>query len=344
MIGVRKKSGRSAADKDDTVADTSLIAMMKAAEFQSPGSIRFKTMPKIAPGPNELLVRLEGCGVCGSNFPVWEGRPWFRYPFEPGAPGHEGWGRVECTGEAVEGFHEGERVAILSYHAYAEYDVAPADMAVKLPEALDTVPFPGEPLACACNAFTRSAITANDTVAIVGIGFLGALLTALASRTGARVIAISRREFALDTALRFGASEAIVMDDHWEIINKVKRMTGDRLCDVVIEAVGLQWPLDIASELTKERGRLVVAGYHQDGPRSINMQQWNWRGIDVINAHERDPRTYVEGMKTAVELVASGSLDPAPLFTHTFALEDLPDAFELMSKRPDGFMKALVKI
>jgi len=54
----------------------------------------------------------------------------------------------------------------------------------------------------------------------------------------------------------------------------------------VIEAAGQQWPLDLATELTRERGRLIIAGYHQDGPRQINMQLWNWRGLDVINAHE----------------------------------------------------------
>ena len=65
-------------------------------------------------------------------------------------------------------------------------------------------------------------------------------------------------------------------------------LTGGRFCDVVIEAVGKQWPLDLAAELAGERGRLIIAGYHQDGLRQVNMQLWNWRGLDVINAHQRD--------------------------------------------------------
>jgi threonine dehydrogenase-like Zn-dependent dehydrogenase len=75
---------------------------------------------------------------------------------------------------------------------------------------------------------------------------------------------------------------------------RCKRLTGGAMCERVIEAVGLQWPLDLAGEITGERGRLVIAGYHQDGKREVNMQMWNWRGIDVINAHERDPRAYVQ--------------------------------------------------
>ena len=68
----------------------------------------------------------------------------------------------------------------------------------------------------------------------------------------------------------------------------MKQITAGRLCERVIEAVGKQWPLDLAGELVGYGGKLIIAGYHQDGPRQVNMQSWNWKGIDVINAHERD--------------------------------------------------------
>jgi threonine dehydrogenase-like Zn-dependent dehydrogenase len=122
----------------------------------------------------------------------------------------------------------------------------------------------------------------------------------------------------------------------------VKELTGGRWCERVIEAVGLQWPLDLAGELTAERGRLVIAGYHQDGPRQVNLQLWNWRGIDVINAHERDPRAYVEGIRGAVELMSAGVLDPSALYTHRFSLDELGRALDFARERPDGFLKALV--
>jgi threonine dehydrogenase-like Zn-dependent dehydrogenase len=275
---------------------------------------------------------------------MWEGREWFQYPQEPGAPGHEGWGTVDALGEGVSGLSIGDRVAILSYHAFAEYDVASADSVVPLPEALHGTAFPGEPLGCAVNIHRRSNISAGQTVAVVGIGFMGALLTALAAEAGARVIAIARKPQALELAGHFGASETIVMDDHWKIIERVKELTGGEGCERVIEATGKQWPLDLASELTRERGRLIVAGYHQDGPRQVNMQLWNWRGLDVINAHERDPRVYIEGMREAVDLVASGRLDPSPLYTHTYSLEEVGDALEATRTHPEGFMKALVMV
>jgi threonine dehydrogenase-like Zn-dependent dehydrogenase len=134
------------------------------------------------------------------------------------------------------------------------------------------------------------------------------------------------------------------MEDHHAIIERVRELTGERFCDVTVEAVGKQWPLDLAAELTAERGRLIIAGYHQDGPRQVNMQLWNWRGLDVINAHERDPRIYVEGVRAAVRAVTAGELRPTPLYTHRFPLEELGAALDLTRDRPDGFLKALVTL
>ncbi|MFP5380123.1 MAG: zinc-binding dehydrogenase, partial [Vicinamibacteria bacterium] len=136
--------------------------------------------------------------------------------------------------------------------------------------------------------------------------------------------------------------ETIPMEDHGAIVEQVKALTGERFCDRVIEAVGKQWPLDLAAELTAEGGRLVIAGYHQDGPRQVNMQLWNWRGIDVINAHERDPAMYRRGMVEAVDAVARGALKPELLYTHRFSLDRINDAFACMHARPPEFMKALV--
>ncbi|MDB5905299.1 MAG: Alcohol dehydrogenase GroES domain protein [Betaproteobacteria bacterium] len=315
---------------------------MRASVITAPGEATLRSVERPEPARGQVLLQLEGSGVCASSIPLWEGRTWFDYPQPPGAPGHEGWGRVAAVGEDVTQLKVGDRVAALTYRAHAEYDIADANAVVPLPASLGDAAVPGEPLGCAYNIFRRSGIEAGQTVAIVGIGFLGALLTRLASHAGARVIAITRRRFALEIAREFGASETIAMDDHWRILEEVKRLTDGRWCERVIEAVGLQWPLDLAGELTAERGRLIIAGYHQDGPRQVNMQMWNWRGIDVVNAHERDPRVYVEGIRGAVELMSAGVLDPSPLYTHRFPLDELGRALELTRERPDGFLKAVV--
>lgn len=317
---------------------------MKAAVLVEPGKIELQEAPLPEAGAGQIRVKLQGCGVCASNLPPFEGREWFTYPFQPGQLGHEGWGVIDQLGEGVKGLGLGQRVSILSDHAYAEYDVTDAAKAVPLPVALEGHAFPGEPLGCAMNIFRRSDIRSGQTVAIIGIGFLGALLTELASKSGATVFAIARRPFAQDIARQMGAAEVIPMDDHWKIIERVKEMTGQVLCDRVIEAVGKQWPLDLAAELTREMGRLIIAGYHQDGMRQVNMQLWNWRGLDVINAHERQTEVYVRGITEAVKAVTEARLTPEPLYTHQFPLEDLQQALEMARDRPDGFLKALVRM
>ena len=321
-------------------SSVAIASTMRAAVITAPGNVDIVQTEIPQPNADQILVRIKGCGVCASNIPPWEGKPWFTYPMDRGALGHEAWGSVAELGSAVRDFTKGDRVAILSNHAYAEYDICDSSSAVKLPLGFADQPFPGEPLGCAMNIFGRSNIGRDDTVAVVGIGFLGALLIQLACATGARVIAIDRRGFALGLAKQIGATQTITLAD--DAIENVKSLTNGNLCDVVVECTGKQWPLDVAGEITRERGRLVIAGYHQDGPRQINMQLWNWRGLDVINAHERDPQVYVDGIRQAVRAVQAGLLNPAPLYTHFFPLEQLEDALNTATQRPDGFMKAIM--
>jgi NADPH:quinone reductase len=261
-----------------------------------------RDVPTPTPKRGEVLLRVEGCGICGSSLPLWEGRPWFEYPAEPGAPGHEVWGRTE----------DGRRVTALSLHGFADVDLVREDELVELPDELDDVPFPGEALGCAVNVVRRARPRAGEEVAIVGMGFLGTVITRLCAIRGARVTSVRRDE---DPAGEF---------------------------PLVIEAAGTQSALDAASRLVATGGRLVIAGYHQDGTRTVDMQSWNWRGIDILNAHERDPRRCLDGIREAVRLAAAGELDVASLITHRFALEELDAAFAIAGRRPPGFVKAVV--
>jgi threonine dehydrogenase-like Zn-dependent dehydrogenase len=140
-----------------------------------------------------------------------------------------------------------------------------------------------------------------------------------------------------------GAARSFDAADPHTALSDVRELTQGRLCDVVIEAVGSQPALDLAGELVAEGGRLVIAGYHQDGPRQVNLQQWNWRGIDVVNAHERAPEAYRRGLREAVEAVRTGRLDPRALVTHAFALDRLGDALDAARDRPAGFVKGWVR-
>ena len=322
---------------------------MQAATLVEPGRFALGEVEPPQPGPGQVLLAIQGCGVCGSDMGPWRGVAGISYPLPPGAPGHEVFGTVAALGEGVEAglggsLAVGDAVTALAFHGYSQLDVMDARAVVRLPPALAGRPVLGEPLACAVNAMKRAGVREGDVVVLVGAGFLGALLLQLAraarERRPKHLIAVSRRPSARELALAAGADEALGYED--DVDGRIAALTGGRLADVVIEATGRQGPLDLAARLVRVRGRLVVAGYHQDGPRSVDMQLWNWRGLDVVNAHERDPEVYRRGMEEGVALVAAGELDLEPLLTHRFPLADINRAFETAAARPEGFLKALV--
>lgn len=316
---------------------------MRCLVITGPQQARIDHVPVPAPSEHQVLIRVEGCGICGSNLPVWEGRPWFSYPTPPGKPGHEGWGTVVATGANVRSLAQGDRVAFLSEHAFADYDVADENSCVRIPAELRDLDVPGEALGCVMNIWRRCNIGPGQDVAIIGIGFLGALLTHLASHAGARVIAISRRPYSLDLARRLGAKETLSLEEADEtLVERVFQLTQGNGCPRVIEAVGDGRCLNLGASLCAVRGRLVIAGYHQDGRRDVDVQLWNWRGLDVINAHERDPRTYVEGMRAAIDALTTGALPLQELITHRISLTNIDQGLELLRNRPEGFVKGVV--
>jgi len=284
------------------------------------------------PAPGEVRVHLEGAGICASELPVWEGRDWFDYPRAPGTPGHEGWGRIDALGAGVSGLAVGQQVALISGRAHAEFDLAPAEAVVPLPAEIVGA-FPGEPLACALNAMHRAGVQRGDRVVILGAGFQALLLAQLCAPIAAELAVVSRRPDALAHAAAAGASMLWPAGDP-----EIERSDP---FDVVFEATGHAEPLELAGRLARVRGRVVIVGYHQDGRRNIDLQLWNWRGLDVINAHEREPAVYADGLRLAVRAVLEGRLRPAPLFTHEFGLEELGEAYAVAVRRPEGFVKAV---
>jgi threonine dehydrogenase-like Zn-dependent dehydrogenase len=289
---------------------------MLAAVVTAPGEARLEQRPRPEPAPGELLIRVQGCGICASSIPLWQGRAWFTYPLRPGQPGHEGWGIVEQAGSPADERLVGARVAFISDRAFAEYDVAPTELVVPLPPELESRPFPGEAFGCVVNAFRRSDVRAGQTVAIVGMGFLGSAFAQVARAAGAEIVEVRR-------------------GTDWQ--------PWSECCERVVEAAGTQAALDTASRLVRVGGRLVIAGYHQDGLRAVDMQSWNWRGLEIVNAHERDPAVQVAGMREAARLAAEATLDLEALVTHRFPLRRLADANAAASSRPAGFVKAWVE-
>jgi threonine dehydrogenase-like Zn-dependent dehydrogenase len=244
------------------------------------------------PAAGEVRVRVEGCGVCGSSLPLWQGREWFSYPLEPGAPGHEVWGRLE----------DGRRVAALSYHGFAEWDLAREDQIVELPPELDSLPFPGEALACAVNVVRRSGVEPGARVAVVGMGFLG---TAVARLLGDV------------TEVRRGAEGA-----------------GE--FDVVIEAAGTEQAWFDAEELVRPGGTVVMfGGLTRDARPPVDAFRLHYEELTIRGSFHHTPAD----VRAALAFLASGAHPWERLVTHRIPLDGLP---RLLADPPRDLLKAAV--
>ncbi len=301
---------------------------MAAAVMVAPGHFEARRLSLPRPGPGEVRIRVEGCGV--SALP----------PNSSGAPGCEGWGQIEALGPAVEGWTTGERVGFLGGQAYATHTVAPAETLARLPEGC--TPFASPLLAGAVHLFRRARIAKGERVAVVGCGFLGLLLIQLATLAQARVIAFSRRPYALELARKAGAEAAYPLCPPEAAIPTAHAWGGGHLCHLAIEATGHEAPLSLAARLLQPGGRLLIGGLHEDGARSIDLRLWRERGLHLTPTHPGGPTQQRDCLREAAAAVRAGLI--TPLYTHRFPLDRLDEAHALAEQRPEGFLKAWIDL
>lgn len=280
----------------------------------------------------EVVARVLACGVCASELHAWEGP----IPAYPVAMGHEPVGIVLETGSAVTRVAVGDRVTGRAGPAFADYLVTNQDDLIVVPPGLGLDDSLGEPLGCVVEGLRRTRIGSGDRIALVGAGYMGLLTLELLATDGARgIVAIDPRPDARSAALELGAGEAFAPGDA-----PIDAQAG--AFDVAIEATGTQAGLDAATDLVREHGVLSILGFHQGGRRSVDMETWNWKSIDVVNAHVRRRDLLNEAIRHGLELVALGRIRPGRLLTHRFPLEGLDDAFGALASKPPGFIKAIV--
>ncbi|MGE5459992.1 MAG: alcohol dehydrogenase catalytic domain-containing protein [Solirubrobacterales bacterium] len=284
------------------------------------------------PGTGEVVVRILACGVCASELHAWEGP----LPAYPVPLGHEPVGIAEELGPDVTGVSVGDRVTGRFGPSFSDHLVVDERDLVVVPPDLDLLDSIAEPLGCVVEARRRTPVRSDDAVAVLGAGYMGLLMLDLLRVEGVEsLVALDPREEARAMSVRLGAGEAIAPE---------APSIGDRAgaFDVVIEASGTQAGLDTATELVRDHGVISILGFHQGGRRSVDMEMWNWKSIDVVNAHVRRRELLTEAMRRGLELVRLGRIHPARFVTHRFRLEDVDDAFEALASKPAGFIKAVV--
>jgi threonine dehydrogenase-like Zn-dependent dehydrogenase len=323
---------------------------MKASVLVGPETSKVRDVATPLLGKGEVLVRVEACAVCFSEFHTWQGEEGAEYPQRMG---HEPSGIIEQVGEEVDTLQAGQHVAVLPTRrgpltqyvsgAYADYIVAPQERVALMPEGLTFTEALGEPIACLASAAERGEIRLGDRVAIVGCGFMGlALLQLVALRGPGEIIAVDIRQEALENALRFGADQAVFPEE----IDPLDKVVGweqfGQGVDAVFEVSGTQAGLTLAGEMVKVHGALSIVGYHVGEPRTVDVELWNTKAINVVNAHERRNDTLMRCMQAGLDLIAKGKLDIASLVTHTYPLGQVDEAFVAMRDKPQGYIKGVI--
>ncbi|WP_158861754.1 alcohol dehydrogenase catalytic domain-containing protein [Leifsonia sp. AG29] len=284
---------------------------MRAAvvtQFHEPLTIEDRPIP--APGPGEVLVRLEACGLCHTDIHAIDG-DWPVKPALPFVPGHEGVGIIERLGDGVSTRILGQRVALpwlghacgecrycvdgrenlceQQYNTgysrdggYAEYTLADARFAVPVPEGIH--PMEAAPLTCA-GVTTYAAVKAarvvpGERVAVFGIGGLGHLAIQYARLVGAQVVAVDVSEEKLDLAVELGADHAVNAHDV-DPAEAIRHLGGADVAIVLAVAPGV---FDQAFRSLNRGGRLVLVSLPAGGSFTVPVFDTVLRGISIIGS------------------------------------------------------------
>lgn len=343
---------------------------MLAALFYAPLDVRLEERPVPQPGAGEVLLQVAAATTCGTDLKAFRrGHP-VLFQRTPAGFGHEVAGIVAATGAGVTQCVEGEAVVVansapclncfyckrgrfslcedllLLNGAYAEYLLVPARIVRQnlyhLPATTSFIAAAlTEPLACALHGIEASAIHAGDSVAILGAGPLGLMLTALANLYGAYTIVTGHGDERLALARKFGASvviDAAGLSDEQQreaVRNATEQKRG---VDVAIEAVGQPATWELAATLVRPGGLVnFFGGCASDTQVTLATRPLHYSELTCKGVFHHTPAYFAR----ALGLIASQQIDVEALITARYPLASLLDVFALLQQK-QGVKYALI--
>lgn len=310
---------------------------MKISEVYAPRRSRIVDIETPISGVNDVMVRVAACGICGSEYFAWNAAE-----NPPLHLGHEVAGEVVGVGAGVSGIVPGDAVTGLFRRGFAEFAVADARAVMKYPPSLSVAEASlGEPVSCVVSGILRTDVGLGKTIAVIGAGFMGLMVLRLMKLKGAkRLIAIDARSEMADLARKFGADDFFAPGDlppRYLLTDS----SGSGGVDIVAECAGSEKALDLAIKMLKRHAILSVVGFHQGGPRRVDMEMLNWKAADLVNAHEKRIDHKMRCMEIGLDLAGEGQLDIGALITHRYDLGSIDSAFEDFGGKPGGYVKGV---
>ncbi|HEV2323809.1 MAG TPA: galactitol-1-phosphate 5-dehydrogenase [Terracidiphilus sp.] len=341
---------------------------MKALLLSENSHLEIADLPRPGIGPDEVLVRVAACGICGSDVHGYDGSSGRRIP--PIVMGHEAAGTVAAVGAGVSGYKAGDRVTFDStvycgecefcrrgeanlcdnrqvigvscgdyrrHGAFAEYVVVPARILYHLPENFEfSEAAMLEAVSVALHAVGVSEVRPGETALVIGAGMIGLLTLQAARAAGAgRVLIADVDPTRLKLARQLGADETIQVSGS-NLVSEVMKLTDGRGVDVSYEAVGRNETVTAAIDATRKGGTVTLIGNIKPEV-TLPLQKVVSRQIRLQGSCA-SAGEYPQ----AIEMIADGRIQVKPLITAVACLEEGPRWFERLHAGEPNLMKIVL--
>ncbi|MGC9200121.1 MAG: alcohol dehydrogenase catalytic domain-containing protein [Acidobacteriaceae bacterium] len=354
---------------------------MQAVVYREVNVVRTETIPVPEIGPGEVLVRIDTCGICGTDLKkIHSGSH-----SAPRVFGHEMAGTIAAVGRGVRGFGVGDRVMVFHHipcgvcfycrkktfaqcerykkvgttaglgeaagGGFAEYIrvmdwiVGDGEMPAGLIHIPDDIPFEQaafiEPVNTCFKAIRLLELEPDDTVLVMGQGSIGILLAALARQTGATVLTSDLYAERHALAAQFGLDHPL--DARGDVVAACKAASEGRGADVALLAVGSDALIATAMEAIRPGGRVMLFASTQHGSAAFDPAAVCMDEKTLMGSYSASVAIQQEGIDLVFEGYRSGKLDLTRLISHRFALQDAAKAIELASHPQADSMKIVLK-
>ncbi len=353
-------------NKEDTIMERT----MKTAVMLGIGKMGFeeRDIPKIK--DNEVLVKLEYVGICGSDLHYYETGAIGDYVVEPPfVLGHEPGGTIVEVGKDVKHLKVGDRVALEpgktcghcefckmgNYNlcpdvvffatppvdgVFQEYVTHEADLCLKLPDNVSTMEGALiEPLAVGFHAAMQGGARAGQTAVVMGAGCIGLVtMMALKAMGVSKVYVVDIMEKRLQKALEFGA-DGVISAGKTDVVEEVRKLTYGRGCDLAVETAGTQVTTIQTIHMTKKGATIVLVGYSKSGEMTLPMSL----ALDKELTFKTVFR-YRHIYPMAIEAVAAGKVNLKGIVTDVFSLDEVQKAMDYSVNNKADIVKAVIRI
>lgn len=338
---------------------------IRRANLVEHGKFQLEQVTEGTPGPNEVLVKVAMCGICGSDIHAYHGQHAFIHC--PIVLGHEFTGVVKDVGEGVTDLAVGQKVVVEPnlvcgecyncrtgrYHicenlrvigcqapgAYADSIVVPRNKVVPIPDDMDfDKAVLVEPLAVGVHAVRRSGLTKGDRILIFGVGPIGLMTLLSAKSLGAgKAIAVDVLDSRLELAKEFGA-DAVCNPNRDDIAEIIAAEFGPDRADITFECSANEKALNQAIDLARKGTTIVQVGCFGKPVTINNMSYLQEHELSIVGTLMYRKDDY----QIALDILAEGRWPVEKLITHRFPLEQVSEAFRVLDEEKGKVIKAVL--